>query len=209
MTDNEYYGYGYHDHSNMGQQGQHDLQKHNQTTDDNEQLLQSVASHQLQQRKQRSSSMPLWNEDTTRAAAPLVAASSNAIWDDPINISRRMEKSRPPCNHYERNCTIVSPCCGLAFGCRICHDECPVLPMPYARRPPPLPDAQNDNSTNTNKERILNWDALAKHKQEKRRSMPLSYEEYAGVDETHHEIDRFSIAEIICRLCYTRQTSKT
>jgi hypothetical protein len=65
----------------------------------------------------------------------LVAASLNAIWDDPVNVSRRMEKSRPACTHYERNCTIISPCCGLAFGCRICHDECPVLPMPFARRP--------------------------------------------------------------------------
>ena len=27
------------------------------------------------------------------------------------------------CVHYERNCNIVAPCCGLTFGCRICHDE--------------------------------------------------------------------------------------
>jgi hypothetical protein len=60
------------------------------------------------------------------------------------------------------------------------------------------------------KERILNWEAVerAKHKQEKRRSMPLSYDDFAG-DEPHHEINRFAIAEIICRLCYTRQSSKT
>jgi hypothetical protein len=153
-------------------------------------------------RKQRSSSMPLWSEDTSRAAAPLVAASSNAVWDDPLNVSRRMEKSRPPCGHYERNCTIVSPCCGLAFGCRICHDECPVLPPPFPRN-----DA-GDAGASAPRERVLNWDAAVggvKHKQEKRRSLPLSYEE----QETHHEINRFAIAEIICRLCYSRQSSKT
>ncbi|EEC45936.1 predicted protein, partial [Phaeodactylum tricornutum CCAP 1055/1] len=41
-----------------------------------------------------------------------------------------MEQSRPKCHHYDRNCTLISPCCGLAFGCRICHEECPVLPPP-------------------------------------------------------------------------------
>jgi hypothetical protein len=203
---------------------------------DEHQVVQSVngptakgSLHGNSGKKQRSSSMPLWSEDTSRAAAPLVAASSNAIWDDPLTISRRMEKSRPPCCHYERNCTIVSPCCGLAFGCRICHDECPVLPMPFARRPPaPSPpnmgavdsnvciavDGTSTSTTTTNSTlvggdstRILNWDAVEakKHKQEKRRSLPLSYEE----QDTHHEIDRFAIAEVICRLCYTRQSSKT
>ena len=37
------------------------------------------------------------------------------------------EQSRPVCNHYERNCTMIAPCCGAAFGCRICHDDCPAL----------------------------------------------------------------------------------
>jgi hypothetical protein len=27
------------------------------------------------------------------------------------------------CVHYERNCSIVAPCCNRVFGCRICHDE--------------------------------------------------------------------------------------
>ena len=27
------------------------------------------------------------------------------------------------CSHYERNCYIISPCCGKNFGCRKCHDE--------------------------------------------------------------------------------------
>jgi CHY zinc finger len=31
--------------------------------------------------------------------------------------------SNAACVHYERNCNIVAPCCGRAFGCRICHDE--------------------------------------------------------------------------------------
>ena len=225
MADSEYYGYHDYNNSAGGQQQQQQQQQQpnqeQQQQQTNEELLQSVGSPQTVARKQRSSSMPLWSEDTSRAAAPLVAASSNAIWDDPINVSRRMEKSRPACGHYERNCTIISPCCGLAFGCRICHDECPVLPMPFARRPqfaaPPPPQQQQQAGAadgnvagGVQQERILNWDAVekAKHKQEKRRSMPLSYDDYVG-EETHHEIDRFSIAEVICRLCYVRQSSKT
>lgn len=39
----------------------------------------------------------------------------------------RAEHARPPCTHYERWCTMIAPCCGGAFGCRICHDECPDL----------------------------------------------------------------------------------
>ena len=27
------------------------------------------------------------------------------------------------CDHYERNCSFVSPCCGNIFDCRFCHDE--------------------------------------------------------------------------------------
>jgi hypothetical protein len=41
--------------------------------------------------------------------------------------TRHAEQTRPHCPHYERNCTMVAPCCGAAFGCRICHDECDAL----------------------------------------------------------------------------------
>lgn len=27
------------------------------------------------------------------------------------------------CVHYQRKCNIVAPCCGVPFGCRVCHDE--------------------------------------------------------------------------------------
>lgn len=152
-------------------------------------------------KQRRSASLPGWSDagkPSGAAAVAVAAASSNSIWDDPINISRRMEKSRPACTHYERNCTIISPCCGVAFGCRICHDECPVLPMPFSRRE--VADGPVDNR--------VNWtDTVesSKQRQLKRRSLPLGFEG----EETHHEIDRFAIAEIICRLCYTRQSSKT
>lgn len=26
------------------------------------------------------------------------------------------------CKHYKRNCSIVAPCCGKIFSCRLCHD---------------------------------------------------------------------------------------
>ena len=82
-----------------------------------------------------------------------------------------MEKNRPECTHYERNCTIIAPCCGLAFGCRICHDEYPNLPM-----------VSKNHAARGNDD---------------------------DEEEEGHKIDRFAITEVICRSCYTRQSSKT
>jgi hypothetical protein len=48
-------------------------------------------------------------------------------------------------------------------------------------------------------------EATKKGKVDRRRSMPIDLEE----EETHHEIDRFAIREVICRKCFTRQSSKT
>uniref|UniRef100_A0A7S2Y952 RING-type domain-containing protein n=2 Tax=Entomoneis paludosa TaxID=265537 RepID=A0A7S2Y952_9STRA len=100
--------------------------------------------------------------------------------------TKRTEESRPPCHHYERGCTIIAPCCGGAFGCRICHDDCPVLPP-----------------------RISN--AGQYHRSA---SLPSSFtiisESNCGDEhDTHHQIDRFAIREVICRQCYSRQPSKT
>ena len=41
--------------------------------------------------------------------------------------TKSAERGRPACHHYDRKCTMIAPCCGAAFGCRICHDECPAL----------------------------------------------------------------------------------
>jgi len=100
--------------------------------------------------------------------------------------TKRAELTRPPCNHYVRNCTMIAPCCGAAFGCRICHDDCPILP--------PLLIAKR-----------------ASRMQPRSSSMPLGFmddEDHAQHD-THHTIDRFQVKEIICRVCYTKQSSKT
>lgn len=43
-------------------------------------------------------------------------------------LARRAIESAPPCTHYVRSNHIVSPCCGATFACRVCHDECPVMP---------------------------------------------------------------------------------
>lgn len=139
----------------------------------------------------RSYSLQDWN-DTDRVAA----AANTSILHDPAQISRLMEQSRPNCEHYDRNCTLIAPCCGLAFGCRICHDECPALPKPLALR-----QGMDDNML---VERLE--DMQSKQKMERRRSMPIDLEED---DENHHGIDRFAVREVICRSCYTRQSSKT
>eukprot|EP00543_Licmophora_paradoxa_P000768 CAMPEP_0202453870 /NCGR_PEP_ID=MMETSP1360-20130828/11744_1 /ASSEMBLY_ACC=CAM_ASM_000848 /TAXON_ID=515479 /ORGANISM="Licmophora paradoxa, Strain CCMP2313" /LENGTH=563 /DNA_ID=CAMNT_0049073063 /DNA_START=341 /DNA_END=2032 /DNA_ORIENTATION=- len=153
-------------------------------------------------RQGRSASLKAFANGAAAAAAAAAAAFS----DDPedlINTNMRMEKSRPPCDHYDRNCTIISPCCGLAFGCRICHDECPVLP-PSKEQLHELQQQQQQHGLT-----LGNWydgvDSRKKARITKRRSLPTELSE----EDTHHQIDRFAIDEIICRMCYTRQSSKT
>lgn len=102
-----------------------------------------------------------------------------------IELSKKMELSRPKCNHYKRNCTIIAPCCGAAFGCRICHDECPVLPPPKYGEPK---------------------GGKVKRRHPRSGSLPASLSDIPEPE--HHEIDRFKIREVICRKCYTRQSSK-
>jgi RING finger/CHY zinc finger protein 1 len=137
--------------------------------------------------------------DTDRAVAPAVATT---LLPNPKMLSRLMEQSRPACSHYDRNCTIISPCCGLAFGCRICHDECPILPPPLSlRRKHRLKDDSLLMPTMPH-----GTTAAAK---ERRRSMPLDIHDINDDIETHHLIDRFSIREVICRQCFERQSSKT
>jgi len=96
--------------------------------------------------------------------------------------TRDAELSRPPCEHYERNCTMIAPCCGAAFGCRICHDECPDLPPKFSNA----------------------------GRYQRSASMPTAFTTISENNEdTFHPIDRFAIREVICRLCFTRQSAKT
>lgn len=98
--------------------------------------------------------------------------------------ARRAEMTRPPCTHYERKCTMIAPCCGAAFGCRICHDDCPILPPKIE---PEIGRRHNRSA-----------------------SLPGSFTSMdSQPQDTHHTIDRFAVREIICRECYTRQSSKT
>lgn len=97
--------------------------------------------------------------------------------------TKRAEQTRPPCNHYVRNCSLVSPCCGATFGCRICHDDSPILP--------PL---------------LIQRQAMRRYGRSS--SMPMNPSMQTPED-THHNIDRFAIKEVICRECFTRQSSKT
>mmetsp|Transcript_12617 Transcript_12617/g.30131 ORF Transcript_12617/g.30131 Transcript_12617/m.30131 type:complete len:459 (+) Transcript_12617:107-1483(+) len=129
-------------------------------------------------------------------AEPQPANSSDYGYEDP-NICRpvsnentkRAELTRPRCAHYERNCSLVAPCCGAVFGCRICHDESPVLPpLLIAKQAQQVGGRRHPRSS----------------------SMPGSFTSMAPQlpEETHHTIDRFAVKEVICRACYTKQSSK-
>ena len=129
---------------------------------------------------------------------------------DPNALSRKMEKSRPFCGHYQRNCSIVSPCCGLVFGCRICHDDSPVLPPPFlitGGQPfaTDLAAAGIAGASHTMEEVTMGYgEANPKHAS-RSASLPSNFTE----EESHHNINRFLIKEVICRECFTRQSSKT
>lgn len=98
--------------------------------------------------------------------------------------TKRAELTRPNCTHYVRKCTVVSPCCGAAFGCRICHDDCPVLPPKVNHKLP--------------------------RRYPRSASLPSSFTAMdTSCEDTHHNIDRFAIKEVICRECFTKQSSKT
>lgn len=98
--------------------------------------------------------------------------------------ARRAEMTRPPCTHYDRKCTMIAPCCGAAFGCRICHDDCPILPPKIE---PAIGRRYHRSS-----------------------SLPSSFTSMESQNQdTHHTIDRFAVREVICRECFTRQSSKT
>jgi hypothetical protein len=145
----------------------------------------------------RSQSLQDWT-DTDR----LTAAPNTTVLTNPAGVSRLMEQSRPECPHYVRNCTVVAACCGLAFGCRICHDDCPVLP------PPILLFQHRRGSLNSTS--ATPAPHHASKVVERRRSMPVDLQlENFEHEETHHLIDRFAIKEVICRMCYLRQSSKT
>jgi len=126
----------------------------------------------------------------------IAVASAMAQFDDcatnELDLAKRMESSRPECTHYERNCTLISPCCGMAFGCRICHDDQPVLP-------PPIFETHKEQQNTEPKE-------SARERFARSFSLPVTLEN--DVPE-HHNIDRFAVSEVICRVCFTRQSSKT
>ena len=149
------------------------------------------------------------------SSASSVDPSSGHHLGSAIGSSRKMEKTRPHCDHYERKCTIVSPCCGLAFGCRICHDDCPVLPPPIFSQGGAAAMAEDDDADEAaaatsggghDSDSGLNGGGGApKRRIGRSASMPSAFTE----EETHHDIDRFAIREVICRDCYCRQSSKT
>lgn len=119
-----------------------------------------------------------------------------------IERSRRaIETVAPPCDHYQRNCHIVSPCCGATFGCRICHDDCPVLP--------PLLGDEGGAAEGGMAAAASSGIRGRKHQRTIGRSssMPMNLQNIPAPE--HHTLDRFATREIICRVCFERQSSKT
>jgi hypothetical protein len=145
-----------------------------------------------------------YNSSTT--PVPAVAAQDQSFFhqQNATEHSKRAELSRPACEHYPRNCTIVSPCCGAAFGCRICHDDCPVLP-PVIQQEVEEPMGMSSGLGIMDHEGPGGGAGGGRYPRST--SMPVSLASFG--EPQHHTIDRHAIREVICRRCYTRQSSKT
>jgi RING finger/CHY zinc finger protein 1 len=87
---------------------------------------------------------------------------------------------------------LVAPCCGATFGCRICHDDSPVLP--------PLRITKQVQQIQQAGRRYARSSSLPGSFTSMSPQMP---------EDTHHNIDRFAVKVVICRECYTKQSSKT
>ena len=130
---------------------------------------------------------------------------------EPTGDPKQMELNRPQCSHYKRNCSIISPCCGMVFGCRICHDECEHQSKPFMKM------LQGKNEVNKNRKRreiketsstsVENTQQTTMNNASFSRRLSLNSLAEGG-DEVHHDINRKDISEIICRECFTRQSSK-
>ena len=130
---------------------------------------------------------------------PMIGCNDQQSRCSSIKISKRAVQTAPSCTHYSRKCHIISPCCGATFGCRICHDDCPILP--------PLLNPDGFGSMECASERGGGETQRKFQKQLRTSSMPMSLD--AEGPPEHHTLDRFAIREIICRECFTRQGSKT
>ena len=179
----------------------------------------SASSFPYQQQKQHSShddqNISLTSIPTTTMGADEASASFPHNTRRASNeYSRRAIEMAPPCTHYSRNCHIVSPCCGATFGCRICHDDCPVLPPLLEQRTPSHVGEEEEAAAASSEEDGNNTNTATtptvrrKYQRVLRTSsMPTSFTQESPPE--HHNVDRFAIREIICRKCYTKQSSKT
>lgn len=124
---------------------------------------------------------------------------------DPVGDPKRLVQCSPECNHYQRKCSLISPCCGMVFGCRLCHDECDQLS-------PPIFDKEDlvDDEEMVHIPRKIKLESGARAPVTRRESMSSIMSSISEMgDDVHHNIDRFAVKEIICRECFTRQSSKT
>lgn len=128
---------------------------------------------------------------------------------NPTGDPKEFEMNRPSCDHYDRYCSLISPCCGMVFGCRICHDECDNLCPPIFKKELDEIVSKTGPDSYHIPQKLKLKDGI-KAKQSRRGSMSSIMSSISAIgDDVHHNFDRFSVTEVICRQCYTRQSSKT
>ena len=109
-----------------------------------------------------------------------------------------MEQQKPPCKHYKRNCSIISPCCGMVFGCRLCHDDCDNLSLPIFNKDHMVNNDEDEEFHIPQKIKLENGSKAHSARQRGSVSSLMSAISESG-DDVHHTIDRFAVKEIICR----------
>jgi len=121
--------------------------------------------------------------------------------------SNPREVSCEDCSHYERQCNIVAPCCGMISGCRFCHDECEELP-PRTDRLMCIDDAcKSCNPSPLSKKSGVSIQEEPDNSVQTEKTLCTFLS--AQSHDVHHNIDRFAISEVVCKECNTRQSSKT
>lgn len=125
---------------------------------------------------------------------------------EPIGDPQKLLEASPKCTHYDRKCAIISPCCGVVFGCRLCHDECDQLNPPIFNLDETI-DEEEESQHIPRKIKLQSGPKPSVSRRGSVNSIMSSISEMG--DDVHHNIDRFAVKEIICRECFTRQSSKT
>jgi len=181
------------------------LQEQNESSERNRSPLEVFESTGLALSTECSSSTSS-RRQYKRSYSSFMSECSDMDIDDASFSRSPLEISCMECTHYDRKCNIVAPCCGMISGCRFCHDESEELP-PRIDLPSCADNSCKSCTTIPSKMAAVSFKEEPDNSVETEKTLCTFIS--AQTHQTHHNIDRFAITEVICKECNTRQSSKT